>query len=109
MAAINHHTGKTFVDALLAEFKGISVVQMYCNRDIGKTQRSLNELFQIYRIGVLPRAFGNLEHHGRLFLFTGLHNRLEEFMLLTLNAPMAYLPLSALLNSSLVCVSGMVR
>src|SRR6266567_7310099 len=79
MAAINHHTGKTFVDALLAEFKGISVVQMYCNRDIGETQRSLNELFQIYRIGVLPRAFGNLDHHGRLFLFTGLHNRLEEF------------------------------
>ena len=45
VAAINHDTRKAFVDAFLAKFKRIPVIQMNRNRNIGKTHRRLNEFF----------------------------------------------------------------
>ena len=52
---------------------------MNCDGDIGKTYGRFDEFFKINRIGILPCSFGNLKHHGCLFLFASLHNCLKKF------------------------------
>ena len=79
VAGVNHHAGETFVNALLAQFKRVAVVQMHGNGDGGQADGRLDEFFEINRIGVLARALGNLEHHRRLFLFARLDDGLKQF------------------------------
>ena len=79
VAGVNHHAGETFVDAFLAQFEGIAVVQVDRNGDGGQADGGLNEFLEINRVGVLARALGNLEHHRRLFLFARLDDGLKQF------------------------------
>ena len=50
------------------------------NRDgnVAQTQGCFDEFFQVNRMCILPRTFGDLEHDRRLFLFAGLHDGLEQ-------------------------------
>ena len=79
VAGIDHHAGKAFIDALLAQVERIAMIQMNGNGNIGQADRRLDQFFQINGVGILAGAFGNLEHHRRFFLFASLHNRLEQF------------------------------
>ena len=39
VAAVNHHAGETFVNALLAQLERVAVVQMHGNGDVGQADR----------------------------------------------------------------------
>src|SRR2546429_8237026 len=47
--------------------------------DIGKTDRGLDEFFEIDGMGIFACDTGNLEHDGRLFFFAGFDDGLEQF------------------------------
>ena len=108
VAGVDHHAGEAFIDAFLAEFEGIAVVEVDRNWDVGEADRGFDQFLEVNRVGVLPRAFGDLEHHGRFFLFAGLDDGLEQLHVVDVERAEAYLPLSALANRSRVCVSGMI-
>ena len=55
------------------------MIQMNGDGNIGKADRSLDQLFKIDRVGVVASAFGNLQHHRRFFLFTGFDDCLQQF------------------------------
>jgi len=61
VAGVNHHAGKTFVNALFAQLEGVAVVQVDGDGDIGQADRRLDEFFEIDRVGILAGAFGDLE------------------------------------------------
>src|SRR5436305_1866204 len=61
--------GKTFVDAFLAKFECVAVVEVDGNGDVGKTDSGFDQLFEVNRVGIAARAFGDLQHDGRFFLF----------------------------------------
>jgi hypothetical protein len=46
--------------------------------DVGRADGGLDELFEIDGAGVLARAFGDLEHDGRLFLLASLNDGLQQ-------------------------------
>src|SRR5437868_1388867 len=52
VAGVDHHAGKAFIDAFLAQFEGVAVVQVDRDGDIGKADSGFNELFEIGGIGV---------------------------------------------------------
>ena len=63
------------------------MVEVDGDGDIGEADGGLDELLEINRVGVLARAFGNLEHDGRLFLFAGLNDGLEQFHVVDVKGP----------------------
>ena len=79
VAGVNHHAGEPFVNALLAQFERVAVVEVDGDGDVGQADGRLDELLEINRVGVLARALGNLEHQRRFFLFAGLDDGLDEF------------------------------
>ena len=72
MASIDHHAGKPFVDALFAQFEGVAMIEVHRDRNGRKTYRRFDQLFEVNRVGVLTRSFGNLQHHRSFFFFAGL-------------------------------------
>ena len=79
MAGIDHDAGETLIDALLAQFEGIAMIQVDGDGDIGKADGGLDQLFQINRVGIAAGAFGNLEHYRGFFLFARFNNGLKQF------------------------------
>ena len=79
MAAVDHHAGEAFIDALLAQLEGVAMIEMDRDGDIGSADGRLNELLEINGAGVLAGAFGDLKHDRRLFLLAGLDDGLEQF------------------------------
>ena len=79
VAAIDHHTGKAFVDAFLAEFEGIAMAEVDGDGNIGGADSGFDQFLEINGAGILSGAFGNLEHDGRLLLLASFDDRLEEF------------------------------
>ena len=55
VAGIDHHGSETFIDAFLAEFEGISVIQVDGDGDIGKADGGFDQFLKIDRIGILAR------------------------------------------------------
>jgi len=78
VARVNHHAGKPFINAILAQLERVAVVEMHRNRDGGQADSRLDEFLKINRIGVLARALGNLEDQRRLFLLARLDDGLNE-------------------------------
>ena len=78
MTAVDHDAGKTLVDTFLAQIERITVIEMHCDRDVGKADSRFDEFLEINGVGVLARALGNLEHDRSFFLLAGLDNGLEQ-------------------------------
>src|SRR5581483_6665004 len=79
VAAVNHHAGEPFIDAILAQLECIAVIEMDGNRDIREADGGFDELLEINRVGVLACAPRNLQHDRGLFLLASLDDRLEQF------------------------------
>ena len=78
--SVNHDGGESVVNAGLAGLKGISVVQMQHNGDLGAfNDGGLYQFHQIGAVGIGPGALGYLEDYGSLFLAAGLGNALDNF------------------------------
>src|ERR1041385_1352967 len=69
---------------------------MHGNWNIGKAHGSLDEFFQVNRIGILACALGDLEHDRRLLFFTGLHNCLKQFHVVDVERADGVLPFKRL-------------
>jgi hypothetical protein len=46
MAGVDHDAGEAFIDAFLAEFEGIAVVQVDGDRDVGKADGGFDEFLR---------------------------------------------------------------
>jgi hypothetical protein len=79
MAAINHHAGEPFVDAFLAKFEGVAVVEVDGDGNGGEADGGFDEALEVNGIGVLAGALGDLEHDRGFFLFAGFNDGLEQF------------------------------
>jgi hypothetical protein len=55
------------------------VVEVNGDRDVGEADGGFDEFLEVDRVGVLPGAFGDLEHDGGFFLFAGFDDGLEQF------------------------------
>lgn len=80
--AVDHDGGEPVVNARLAEFESVAVVEVQDDRDIaaellGVFARALGHVAQERLVGVLARAAGHLQNHGRLLLDASLDNRLH--------------------------------
>jgi len=53
VGGVNHDAGESLVNALLAQFKGVAVVQVDGDGDVGKADRRFDELLEIDGVGVL--------------------------------------------------------
>ena len=61
VGAVDHDGGKATVDAALAGLEIGAVIQMHNDRQIGVLNSSLDQLHQVYVLGVLARARGYLQ------------------------------------------------
>ena len=75
---VNHHAGKTFINALFAQLEGVTVIQMNGNRNIREADGGLDEFLEINRIGVGTCALGNLENERSFFFFASLDDGLDQ-------------------------------
>ena len=87
MAAVDHHAGEAFVDAFLAKFESIAVVQVDRDGNGGEADGGLNEFLEIDRVGVSPCALGNLENQRGFLLFAGFDDGLDEFHVVYVEGP----------------------
>lgn len=78
MAAVDHDASETFIDALFAKLEAVPVIEVDRDGDGGEANGGFDKFFEIDGVGILPGAFGNLEHDGRFFLFASLDDSLEE-------------------------------
>ena len=78
MAGIDHDAGETFIDALLAEFEGIAMVQMDGDGDVRQADGGFDELLEIDGVRVLTRTLGYLKNQRSFFLFASLNDSLDE-------------------------------
>jgi hypothetical protein len=78
VAAVNHHTGEPFVNALFAQLEGIAVIEVDGDGDIGGADGRFDEFLEINGAGILAGALGDLEHDRRFFLLAGLDDGLEQ-------------------------------
>jgi len=92
VTGVNHHAGEPFIDALLAKFEGIAVVQMNRDGDIRQADGSFDELFEVNRVGVLASPFGNLELDGGFFLFERLNDGKEQLHVVGVEGAQRVLP-----------------
>ena len=78
--SVDHNRGEAAVDTALANFKGITVIQMESNRDIRAVlNRSLNHLDQIIVVRISARALGYLQHNRSLLILASLGDTLDDF------------------------------
>src|SRR5262245_43517930 len=69
VACIDHDTGESLIDAVFAQFKRVTVIQVHGNRYIGNTDRSLDQLLEVDGVCILAGPLGNLKHNWSLLLF----------------------------------------
>ncbi len=87
MAAVDHNAGKTFIDTFFAEFKGIAMIQMDSDRNIGKADSGLDELLQIDRVGIAAGTAGDLKDEGSFFFFARGNDGLHELHVIHVECP----------------------
>ena len=76
---VDHDGGKTAIDAGLAGFEAIAMVQVQDDGDIGAlNDSSLDQLHQVGMVGIGAGALGDLQNHGSLFLAAGLGDCLYD-------------------------------
>ena len=76
---VDHDGGKAAVDAVLAQLKGIAVVQMQRNGDLGILDNGgLHQLHQIGMVGIGAGALGNLQDDGASQLAGSLGDALDD-------------------------------
>ena len=82
--AVDHDGGETELDAALAEFEGIAVVEVEGDRDhlaaadfTGVFDSALREVAEQGLVGVVARALGDLQNHRGLLLGAGLDDGLK--------------------------------
>ena len=78
VGGINHDTRKALINALLAQIKGVPVIEMNRQRDGREADRRFDELLEINRMRVITGTARNLEHHWRLFFLAGLDDGLRH-------------------------------
>ena len=77
--SVDHNRGEAAVDAALADLKGIAVIQMQRDRDLGAVLNGcLHHLYQIVVVGICAGALGNLQDDGSLLLLAGLGDALDD-------------------------------
>ena len=77
--SVDHYGGETAVDAGLAGFKAVAVIQVQRDGDLGAlNDGSLHQLHQIGVVGVSPGALGHLQDDGSLLLPAGLSDGLDD-------------------------------
>jgi hypothetical protein len=79
VAGVNHDAGEPLINAVFAQLKGIAVIQVNRDGDIREGDGCFDKFLKVDRVSVFPRAVGDLEHHGRFFLFAGFDDCLEQF------------------------------
>ena len=78
--SIDHNGGETAVDAALAQFKGITVIQVQGDRDFGiQLDCGLDQLDQVCMVGVSAGTLGNLQNDGSFELAGSIGNSLNDF------------------------------
>ena len=77
LGTVDHDGGKAPVDAGLADFKILPVVQVQGDGQAGVGNGGLNQLHEVAVLGILPGAGGNLKDDGRLGLQGGLGDALD--------------------------------
>ena len=78
--SVDHDRGETAVDAALAQFKGVTMIQVQRDRDLGvQLYSSLYELDQVGMVGIGTGTLGYLQDDGSLKLSGGIGNTLNDF------------------------------
>ena len=76
---VNHNGGETTVYAVLAQLKGIAMIQVQCHRNFRMLNHcSLYQLYQISMVCILSCASGYLQNNRSLVLCTSLCNPLYD-------------------------------
>ena len=78
MRGVDHHAGETLVDALLAQFEAVTVIQMDRDGDGGQLDRGVDQPLEVHRMGVIAGSLGDLQHHWGLLFLAGLNDGLEQ-------------------------------
>lgn len=79
VGSVDHDGREAVVDALLAQFEGITVVEMDGDGDGGDGDGGFDQFTEVHGMGVGAGAAGNLEDDGGFFLFAGFDDGLDEF------------------------------
>ena len=78
VGAVDHDGGKATVDAALAGLEIGAVIQMHNDRQIGVLNSSLDQLHQVYVLGVLARARGYLQDQRSILQLGAFGNALND-------------------------------
>lgn len=78
VGGIDHDGSEAFVDALLAQFEGIAVVEVDGDGDSGDGDGGFDQFAEVDGVGVGAGAAGDLEDDGGFFLFAGFDDGLDE-------------------------------
>src|ERR1043166_6935572 len=81
MAGIDHDASEPLVDAFLAKFKRVAVVEMDRYRNGREADRRFDEFLQIDRVGIRAGAPRDLEHDRRLFFLARLNDGLQQLQI----------------------------
>ena len=83
--AVDHHAGEAGVDAALAGFESVAVVEveddfgLFAAEFLGVFHRALGHVAEDRGVGVFARALGDLHYDGAFRLHRGLHDGLHLF------------------------------
>ena len=78
--SVDHNRSKSAVDAALAEFKRITVIEMECDRDLRILDHCcLNQLYQIGVVRICARTLGDLKDHRAVQFASCFCDTLNDF------------------------------
>ena len=89
MAAVDHYGSKPAVDAALAQFKGIPMIQVQADGQVCLDDGGFHQLEQVGMVGIFPGAAGDLRIRGAFCSLAASVIPWMISMLFTLKAPMA--------------------
>jgi len=79
VGAVDHDAGVAVIDALFDEVDRVAVVTVDGDGHLGiKLDAGVDDVLEYADVGVLPRAFGNLEDAGRMLRGAGLDDGLGD-------------------------------
>ena len=75
---IDHDRRKTVIDAGLAQFERVPMIQMKTDWQTGLDNGSFHQLDQVRTVGILARTGGYLQNYRRIALFGSLRDALND-------------------------------
>ena len=78
LGTVDHHGGKTAVDAVLADLEAVAVIEVQRDGNIGIQHGGLHQLGEVNMLGVLAGAGGNLQDDRGLLQLGGLGDGLND-------------------------------